>query len=130
MPRARKPPDVAPGQTYGDRQAVEEMVDTQPLPTAGPELHQRAVASAAVMPDTPMGGRLSDPTTRPNEPIQAGLPMGPGPGPEAIRQSNHGQRHTQKLIQEAAQITGNPKLAEMARRSQQRPVGRRLRGGM
>ena len=27
---------------------------------------------------------LTDPTQRPNEPITAGLPSGPGPGPEAI----------------------------------------------
>lgn len=27
---------------------------------------------------------LSDPTERPNEPITAGLPFGPGPGPEVL----------------------------------------------
>lgn len=31
--------------------------------------------------DTPM---LTDPTTRPGEPITAGMPMGPGPGPEVL----------------------------------------------
>lgn len=31
--------------------------------------------------DSPM---LSDPTQRPGEPITAGLPTGPGPGPEAL----------------------------------------------
>ncbi len=30
---------------------------------------------------------LSAPTQSPNEPIQSGLPIGPGPGPEALSQS-------------------------------------------
>ena len=61
------------GQTYGEgarQQASQRVVPTGPPPTE------------------PGGGvqitPLAAPTERPNEPITAGLPMGPGPGPEAL----------------------------------------------
>jgi hypothetical protein len=36
------------------------------------------------MPPIPEGGILNQPTNRPNEPLTAGLPIGPGPGTEAL----------------------------------------------
>lgn len=76
MPRRRRPgsypqrtdlnvqPAVAPpGQPYGQRKAQIEAQQAIPLP-APP--------------------RLDRPTENPDEPITAGLPVGPGPGPEAV----------------------------------------------
>lgn len=45
--------------------------------TGGP----RPAPPMSVPDDTP---NMSDPTNRPNEPVTAGLPSGPGPGPEAL----------------------------------------------
>ena len=61
--------------------------DDAPSPQYGAEAAQNA--SLAEVPMPPMVGmdevpNLSDPTARPHEPITAGLPMGPGPGPEAL----------------------------------------------
>lgn len=124
MPRARKPPDVAPGQTYGDRQAMEQMVDAgPPLPT-GDDLHNHAVQGASQMAPPPPGGILGGPSIRPNEPVTAGADRGPGPGPEVLNPLPVKERQTVRLLQQAAAATNNPKLAEMARRAQQ-PVGRR-----
>lgn len=56
------------GQTYGTRamqERAQDVVPTGPAPTD-------------VVP-------LGAPSQRPNEPITAGLPMGAGPGPEALQ---------------------------------------------
>jgi len=56
------------GQTYGTRAMQEQAQDV--VPTGPPPTD--------VVP-------LGAPSQRPNEPITAGLPMGAGPGPEAIQ---------------------------------------------
>ena len=56
---------------YGDRKATEDLMSGAPM------AKQEPVSSP------PITG-LFEPTTRPNEPVTAGNPMGPGPGPEAI----------------------------------------------
>lgn len=46
---------------------------------------------------------LTDPSKRPNEPVTAGLPMGEGPGPEALREQrvrDVGLLHLRALIRE------------------------------
>jgi len=56
------------GQTYGEgarQQASQRMVPPGPPPTDAM-------------------GPFDGPTERPDEPVTAGLPMGPGPGPEAL----------------------------------------------
>lgn len=58
------------GQTYGEatrQRQAQRMVPTGPSPTGEVEL-----------------GPLTRPTEAPDEPITAGVPMGAGPGPEAI----------------------------------------------
>ena len=60
--------------------------------------------------DTPM---LSDPTNRPDEPITAGLPVGPGPGPQTpqtVSPSNNLTLMKQYLpdLEEAATWQGAP----------------------
>lgn len=62
--KPRQAVTAAAGQTYGERGVQEAAQQAIPLP-------------APVVP-------LSAPTQRPNEPVTAGLPIGPGPGPEAL----------------------------------------------
>lgn len=72
------------GQPYGTRvQQVESQraVPVQAPPTASVP---GAAGTAAPQPQGPAPGTLGnllDPTARPDEPITAGLPIGPGPGP-------------------------------------------------
>jgi len=67
MVRARKPaPDAGPSPQYGAEAAMNESLSQVPM---------------VGMDEVP---NLSDQTGRPNEPLTAGLPMGPGPGPEAL----------------------------------------------
>lgn len=61
----RQPVRVASGQPYGQRQAQEAAQRAVPLPAAPPVAFDR-------------------PTEYPTEPLTAGLPVGPGPGPEAL----------------------------------------------
>lgn len=80
MNRSTQPITVASGQTYGSRQ---EQVDAQraiPLPAPAPPPAPTAQGTVTAGPLTP----LSAPTQRPDEPLTAGLPMGAGPGPEAL----------------------------------------------
>lgn len=60
------PVRTATGQTYGQAGAQQAA--------------QSAVPMAPPRPTTPLGA----PTTRPNEPVTAGLPTGAGPGPEVL----------------------------------------------
>lgn len=66
----RQPVAVPQGQTYGEAGRQEAAQQAMPLPDLGSML-------------SGLPG-LADPTQRPDEPLTAGLPMGPGPGPEAL----------------------------------------------
>jgi len=63
QPRTAQPVRVAPGQQYGRAEAQREAQRSIPLPGQKP---------------------FARPTERPDEPITAGLPIGAGPGPEAL----------------------------------------------
>lgn len=128
-----QPIAVAPGSEFGQRQALTQMQQAQPLPAsplplgpADPELLQpAAVEAAGQMGPMPEGGLMHMPTARPDEALTAGLDIGPGPGPEAIPGQSAAARRTHDQIARAAEITGNPALVAMARRTR-RPIGRRL----
>jgi hypothetical protein len=60
----RLAPTAAKGQPYGE--AGQQLASQQTVPMGPPPI--------------PLGA----PTARPSEPVQAGLSLGPGPGPEAI----------------------------------------------
>jgi len=70
------------GQTYGEatkqRRAVQQ-VPTGKAPTA---MAAEAAAKAAPRPNAPR--TFASPTVRPDEPITAGAPFGPGAGPEVL----------------------------------------------
>lgn len=65
---------AARGQTYG--KAGQQMAAQRAVPMRKPPTEQKF---ARPMP----AGSLFAPTARPNEPITAGAPFGPGPGPAA-----------------------------------------------
>lgn len=64
------PIEAAPGQPYGTRKAQEDAQRAVPIATP-------AVLPGSLPP-------LDADTARPEEPVTAGLPIGPGPGPEAM----------------------------------------------
>lgn len=71
------------GQAYSNRTDLNsgpriDALRGQPYGEAGAQ-----IASQQALPMAPPPIPLTAPTNRPNEPIQAGLPIGPGPGPEA-----------------------------------------------
>lgn len=79
------------GQQYG--QAGMQLDSQKVVPIAG-----RATGkSSPVSQQPPMQGlapgeipTLSDPSVRPNEPLTAGLPSGPGPGPSSLTTAAYG----------------------------------------
>lgn len=74
-PKAKVKRMVAPGQTYG--KATEQMASQRVVPMGGSPTEVQGRQQAKQPPLPP----LNAPTTRPNEPITAGAPFGPGPGP-------------------------------------------------
>jgi hypothetical protein len=74
--------DLPPSQNYGDRKAMAEQIAgaaTTAQPSARPAPAADIRTAAAQEPTT----SLYAPTQRPDEPITAGIALGPGPGPEA-----------------------------------------------
>lgn len=70
---------------YGDRKAMQETMSSAPM------------AQKEAMPaPAPIVG-LFEPTLRPDEPVTAGNPMGPGPGPEVLNISTRPFNPTQIL---------------------------------
>lgn len=75
---------AASGQPYGVRGQQEAAQKAVPLPlaaAAGP------APAASPQPALPGQQAFARPTERPLEPVTAGLPSGPGPGPEALSNS-------------------------------------------
>ncbi len=73
-----QPVTVAAGQPYGERRAQEAAQKAIPLPAAPP------VPAPPPPPAPGSFGAFTRPTEFPNEPLTAGMPIGPGPGPEAM----------------------------------------------
>ena len=88
-----QPVMAANGQPYGAKAAQQAAQRAVPLPqvsTSTPSASSTAPAAPNPIlpqPGPPPGSLLfTHPTTRPTEPITAGMPFGPGPGPEALGQ--------------------------------------------
>lgn len=83
-------PRAVPSQTYGDGARQIEAQRAAPLPSA-PSPGAAASSQGGTSPPGMAGPELmgllaalpglGDPSTRPSEPLTAGLPFGPGPGP-------------------------------------------------
>lgn len=89
MPRGGKRTPTA-GKTYPNRtdlggQVPAQAAPGQPYGAAGEQMAaQRAVPMAAPMIQPGAQGAFDRPTERPDEPITAGLDIGPGPGSEVL----------------------------------------------
>ena len=68
------------GFAYGQNQALAEQQAGAPMATSAPT----PTAGAAVRPSMPPVTPITAPTENPNEPITSGVPVGAGPGPEAL----------------------------------------------
>ena len=102
-----QPVQTPRGQEYGAAKAQAEAQAAQPvaglpgvpnqsqLPGGG----RAGGASERTQVGPPQGmlPRLSDPTARPNEPITAGMPLGPGPGPDALTAYSFGPEELSAL---------------------------------
>lgn len=144
MPRARpQPVRTPPGLPYGQGQNLAEAQAAIPLPDnradtaasianhapapggapagldqAG-DLLAQAEAAAAASPN--ITGLLSQPTARPEEPLTAGLAIGAGPGPDAVRQRRQQQASVASFLALAAEVFGeDPVIARMAQQARDR----------
>lgn len=86
---------------------------TPASPQMTPEQRYEAVMQAAR--GTQAAGLLTQPTARPSEPVTTGLPIGPGPGPEAIQPM--GATPTGAFFAQVARLTGNPYFEQLAKRA-------------
>lgn len=111
---------VATGQPYGEAQRQTEQLRAAPLEVDG------AAAAAAVASSPPPQAMLdaaqsfqlpntslTAPTERPNEPITAGLPLGAGPGPEAVTAPSP----TKRVLDIIAEQTGDPYIQQLLDRA-------------
>jgi hypothetical protein len=90
--QAAQPVRAAPNQPYGARGAQEAAQQTMPLPQVTP---------------------LDAPTERPAEPVTAGLPSGPGPGPEALGAAGPGSDDTLTRLKVLFQAHPNDDLGRL-----------------
>lgn len=81
LQRSAQPVRAAPSDVYGQRVAAERAQQAVPLPQQPGPPPPGAVPAAPIPPDAVP--TLGAPSSRPDEPITAGLPFGPGrnPGP-------------------------------------------------
>ena len=70
------------GQTYGE--ATKQRRAVQQVPTGKAPTAVAAEAAAKAAPRPNASGTFASPTVRPDEPITAGAPFGPGAGPEVL----------------------------------------------
>lgn len=88
------------------------VLQPEPAPSEA-ERFQRTLSAAQQMQG--QMGTLRRPTNRPDEPVTAGLPTGPGGGPEMLqmRQMNP----TAETLRRLSAVTGDSYFAELARRA-------------
>lgn len=69
------------GGAYGEGQALQGLQESAPMAAAAKTNVPAPKLPASQLPIT----SIFAPTERPGEPVTAGMPFGPGPGPEALR---------------------------------------------
>lgn len=135
-----QPVSPVPGQMYGAGVEQARLQATMPAPNLrlapGVSSPQATPAAAPTAPAAPSGpsqperfraaiqaaqelqsqtGLLRQPTTKPDEPLTAGLLTGPGPGPEVL--GTRFGNPTAATLYKLSQITGDPLFANLARRA-------------
>ena len=134
MPRAKKMTPT--GLASGEHQKLQEAQSAAPLgqaspapqPQVGGDQRMAAALQAAQSMQPPEGG-LTAPSARPDEPLTAGLPVGAGAGPEALRQVMPAIPTDDYMLAKwmpALELMANRPDATVALRN----YVRRLRGGM
>lgn len=91
--------DLPPSQNYGDRKVMQEDI-------AGASTRPNPDVSSAAKPE-PMVGLFAS-TQRKNEPITSGIPLGAGPGPEAMGMQDATQMQYTDAYQLFNQLASNP----------------------
>lgn len=131
MPRKGKggPRSGNPGTAYTNRSDL--AADTQPVAvptgqTYGEAGRQQAAMSAIGIPDVQgqlaaMPG-LTDPSQRPEEPLTAGMPMGPGPSPVGPPKGTGGLGLLRRMVAESPDPELFDLLAEIERTSYGAPA--------
>jgi hypothetical protein len=95
-----QPAQAPKGEDYGEANAMLERQQAQPIAgaaTGNPSPGTTTKIAPGSQTTGPLAGMgpgqipsLADPSAFPDEPITAGLPGGPGPGPEALRSAAFG----------------------------------------
>jgi len=130
MPRNAQTPQAPNGQAYGQKGDAIAAQQQIPLPQGQAPTMPAAQGAAAPQP----GGQtqpvdlmqaaqqfdpgitpLSAPSQRPGEPVQAGLAMGPGPGPDIFSAPARAAQAADVLVS-LAQASGNDAFLELANR--------------
>lgn len=85
---ATQPVQTPKGQDYGEAKGQVDSQRAQPVAgAAGPTPNAISQLSGLEPGNIPS---LSDPSALPNQPITAGLPSGPGPGPSSLKTASFG----------------------------------------
>ena len=111
------------GLAYGENQGLEDLQSAAPLsasPTArSPRARQRQAGKAGRAAGGMGASPLMAPTQRPNEPVTAGAPFGPGAGPRPVYNTGAARPKLSDTLTKIVSNTGDPKLdrlSDIARR--------------
>lgn len=100
-----------PGKAYANRtdMGMDYNMRSPVTPASGGIAAPARQQMATYPEDTPM---LLDPTQRPDEPISAGLPSGPGPGPEILDPRINETRELRKFLPLIEPLMNRPDMPE------------------
>lgn len=126
-----------PGQRYGEgvqQQALQRQMPAPDLVSQTSQALSAASAPAAPQEEQPVvtpaqnyaaqlaaarqvtgAGLLAAPTTRPDEPVTAGLTLGPGPGRDVLRPMTG--TPTGDFYAMVSRVTGNPQYEQLGKRA-------------
>lgn len=101
---------------HGDIKMLEDAVSKVPIGRAtSPRLSASAPSSSLQMGGagaSELGEHIFGPTDRPTEPDTAGLPYGPGPGPEVLSQEPP-ETEMDIVLRKMVELTGDASIAQM-----------------
>ena len=137
MPRTakRQAPAAAPGQGYGEagaQVAAQQEVGLPDMKAPAPAAGAAPGGAPGGAPDMAMALEAAQAMAPPEAPpwaagpmgeqVTAGLPSGPGPGPEALTAMAPRRVDVAQILQQMAATTGNPYFAEIAQEAAARDL--------